>query len=86
MKNVNLHDVTSDVADRLRARQNGVRLHVDEGQSYVSPVTVYVFVAIDDAAGKSSLDLIRMFEAVEKETAERFQADVLVLPARPAAQ
>lgn len=76
--------ITRDVSERLRSRQNGARVHVNEEQSYASPVTVYVFVEIDDAAGKSSLDLIRLFESVERETAERFKVDVLVLPAPPA--
>ena len=83
MVNVDMQAITRDVSQRLESRRNGVRLHVDEQQSYASPVTVYVFVSIDDGGGKSSLDLIRLFESVERETAERFKVDVLVLPARP---
>ena len=83
----NLRAITDDIARRLKARENGVRVHVDQDQSYASPATVYVFVSIDDAGGKSSLELLRMFETVEREANARFQSemttDILILPARP---
>ncbi len=88
MTNPDLRTITQDVSLRLKARQNGMRVHVDETQSYVSPATVYVFVAIDDAGGKSSLDVLRMFESVEREANDRFRnlfaTDILLLPSRPA--
>jgi hypothetical protein len=48
-----------------------------------SDVTVYVFVDVMDGGGKESLDILDMFEAVEKETSKRFNVDVLVVPEPP---
>lgn len=84
MRDVDLRAITRDVTERLGAQQNGARVRVEPEKSYASEVTVYVFVAIDDAAGKNSLDLIRLFESVEKQTSDRFDVDVMVLPAPPA--
>lgn len=84
MINADVKAITRDVAERLGAQQNGFRLHVEPEKSYASDETVYVFVGIDDVGGKNSLDLIRLLEAVEKQTSERFSVDVMVLPAPPA--
>ena len=83
MINVNLREVTRDVSDRLAARQNGIRLRVENEKTFASDVTVYVFVDIVDGGGKEALDVIRIFESVGKEASDRFKVDVVVVPESP---
>jgi hypothetical protein len=84
MKDVDLKAITEDVTERLSARQNGLRLRVAGDKTYASEVTIYVFVDIEDGGGRNSLDILRLFESVEKQTSDRFQVDVMVLPEPPA--
>jgi hypothetical protein len=83
MISADLKAITRDVSDRLTARQNGLRLRVEDDKTFASDVTVYVFVDIVDGGGKESLDVIRLFESVGGEASKRFNVDVLVVPESP---
>lgn len=83
MINVDLRAVSKDVADRLAPRVNGVKLRVLDDKTYASDVTVYVYVDVMDGGGKNSLEILNLFESVEKETSKRFNVDVLVVPEPP---
>jgi myo-inositol-1-phosphate synthase len=83
MINTDLRAITRDVSDRLTARQNGLRLKVEDDKTFASEVTVYVFVDILDGGGKESLDVIRLFDSVGREASDRFNVDVLIVPESP---
>lgn len=83
MIKADLPAITRDITDRLRARQNGVKLRVEDAKTVASEVTVYVFVDIVDGGGKNSLEILDLLESVEKEASDRFQVDVMVLPEPP---
>lgn len=83
MMNVDLPAISKDVSDRFSQRQNGVKLRVLADRTTASDVTVYVFVDVVDGGGKNSLEILDLFESVEKETSKRFNVDVLVVPEPP---
>jgi myo-inositol-1-phosphate synthase len=83
MMNVDLKAIAHDVSDRLTARQNGLRLRVEDDKTFASDVTVYVFVDLVDGGGKEALDIIRMFEKVGREASDRFKVDVVVVSESP---
>jgi hypothetical protein len=83
MLQADLPAITRDVAQRLTARQNGLRLQVLEDRTFASDATVWVYVDVVEGGGKDSLDIIRLFESVERETSQRFQVDVMILPEPP---
>jgi len=86
MINADLKAITRDVSERLEPRQNGLKLRIEGEKTYASDVTVYVFVDIVDGGGKNSLDILNLFESVEKETSKRFSVDVMILPEPPEIQ
>ena len=77
--------VADDVQSRLDARSNGLRFSVDRDHVRLSPgKTLYVpvfLLANPDRA--DATDIIRLYQQVEKESADRFHADVFVVPAKP---
>lgn len=83
MINVDLRAISKDVSDRLAPRVNGVKLRVLDDKTYASDVTVYVYVDVIDGGGKNSLEILDMFESVERETSKRFNVDVLVVAEPP---
>ena len=83
MINADLPAISSDIAQRLTARQNGLKLRVLGDKTFASEATVWVYVDIVDGAGKNALDIIRLFESVEQETSKRFNVDVMILSELP---
>ena len=83
MIKADLPAITGDIAQRLAAAQNGLRLKVVSDKTFASDATVWVYVDIVDGGGKEALDIIRLFESVEQQTSKRFNVDVMILSESP---